>query len=176
MLALAVACVPVRARATVAESMPCGGVVDVTLPRIVGPLLATNPTEAVGTAVLVAVTVCTPGVEANVHVTLSRPAASVVPVAAETLPPPVTVQVMAAPATGRFAPSSISTTRGLGSTADTAPICAESGDTRARWFAVFGMGVLDDSPLQPPNTTSVATAADASLPKKRRDIGGPFEA
>ena len=82
------------------------------VPLIVAPLLAVKAADAPGICVLVAVTICTPAVGDSVHVTLALPSLSVVVDGAESLPPPVTVQVIGTPATDLFAPSSACTTIG----------------------------------------------------------------
>src|SRR5579871_4075583 len=88
----------------IAVSIPCGVVVEVTLPTMLAPLLATKPTEAPVIAALVAVTVWSPALAPRVQTALSRPAAFVVLVFVVTVPPPSAVHVMATPATGRLAP------------------------------------------------------------------------
>src|SRR5512133_3696065 len=76
---------------------------DVTVPLMVAPLFATNETDApVASCELVTVTTWIPAIGASVHVTVAFPSLSVVLVAAETVPPPVTVQVIGTPATDRF--------------------------------------------------------------------------
>src|SRR5213076_831982 len=67
----------------------------VTLPAIAAPLLAMNDTAAPVMRVVVAVAACTAAKGPSVHTTDAFPAASVIDVAGETLPPPVTFHVSA---------------------------------------------------------------------------------